>query len=155
MPKVSRKTVAPVVARDFVSEVDAGKMKEAATRVKSLVESNGHPEPTDNQLMVWSACSLVPKGQVASYGTISKLIQKVRGEDYSHPKYARMVGKLLSQNPVAPIVPCHRVVGGNGRLVGFEGGTCNIGKKLELLQKEGVVFTTAGNVATVAAANVL
>jgi O-6-methylguanine DNA methyltransferase len=124
----------------FVSDTTSGKMDEAKTVVQALLADGGLPPATDNQMMVWSACLLVPKGHVASYGSISRVIQKARGEDYSHPRYSRMVGKLLSQNPVAPYVPCHRVVGCSGRLVGFQGSECAISKKYDLLKREGVQF---------------
>jgi len=78
---------------------------------------------------VWLACAEIPKGQVRTYGWIARLIGK--------PKSARAVGQALGRNPFAPIVPCHRVVGADGCMVGFSapGG---IRTKERLLRKEGV-----------------
>lgn len=78
---------------------------------------------------VWNACSLIPKGQVRTYGWIAKKIGK--------PGAARAVGMALGKNPFAPIVPCHRVVGADGRLTGYSGAG-GIAAKRRLLKAEGV-----------------
>ncbi len=77
---------------------------------------------------VWKACAQIPKGEVRTYGWIARLIGK--------PHAARAVGQALAKNPFAPIVPCHRVVGADGGLVGFSapGG---LNAKGLLLKKEG------------------
>jgi methylated-DNA-[protein]-cysteine S-methyltransferase len=76
---------------------------------------------------VWLACAKIPKGKVKTYGEIAKTI--------GSPKAARAVGQALAKNPFAPYVPCHRVVGSTGKMVGFSapGG---IKTKLEMLKKE-------------------
>ncbi len=78
---------------------------------------------------VWKACAKIPKGQVRTYGWIAKKIGK--------PKSARAVGGALGRNPFAPIVPCHRVVGADGRLTGYSAAG-GIAKKRRLLRAEGV-----------------
>jgi O-6-methylguanine DNA methyltransferase len=80
---------------------------------------------------VWKACTEIPKGQVRTYGWIARRIGK--------PKAARAVGQALGRNPFAPTVPCHRVVGADGRLTGFSapGG---VAAKRRLLIKEGVIL---------------
>ena len=79
---------------------------------------------------VWKACAEIPRGQVRTYGWIARRIGK--------PHAARAVGQALGKNPFAPIVPCHRVVGADGRLTGFSapGG---IAAKRRLLLKEGAL----------------
>jgi len=78
---------------------------------------------------VWKACAEIPKGQVRTYGWIARRIGK--------PKSARAVGMALGKNPFAPTVPCHRVVGADGRLTGYSGAG-GIAQKRRLLKAEGV-----------------
>lgn len=77
---------------------------------------------------VWAITSRIPRGQVATYGQIAKALG-CNG--------ARAVGMALNRNPYAPEVPCHRVVGSDGRLVGFAHG---LKRKEALLAEEGVVI---------------
>jgi methylated-DNA-[protein]-cysteine S-methyltransferase len=69
---------------------------------------------TDFQLSVWQALTTIPYGRTVSYGAIAKKI--------GNPKSSRAVGAANGQNPVSIIVPCHRVIGQNGKLVGYGGG---------------------------------
>lgn len=69
---------------------------------------------TDFQQKAWRALSEIPYGATQSYGDIAKKI--------GNPKAARAVGMANNKNPVPIIVPCHRVIGANGALVGFGGG---------------------------------
>ena len=66
------------------------------------------------QQSVWGALRTVPYGQVASYGEIAAAI--------ANPKAVRAVGLANGSNPVSIIVPCHRVIGANGKLTGYGGG---------------------------------
>ena len=66
------------------------------------------------QRSVWRALKTIPYGTTVSYGTISKKI--------GNPKASRAVGAANGQNPVSIIVPCHRVIGSTGKLVGYGGG---------------------------------
>jgi methylated-DNA-[protein]-cysteine S-methyltransferase len=63
---------------------------------------------------VWAALQRIPYGETASYGEIALQI--------GAPGAARAVGVANARNPVAIVVPCHRVIGANGKLVGFGGG---------------------------------
>jgi methylated-DNA-[protein]-cysteine S-methyltransferase len=63
---------------------------------------------------VWTALQRIPYGETASYGEIAREI--------GAPGAARAVGVANARNPVAIVVPCHRVIGANGKLVGFGGG---------------------------------
>jgi len=66
------------------------------------------------QLQVWEALLKIPYGETASYGEIAREI--------GHPTAFRAVGAANGQNPIAIIVPCHRVIGSNGSLTGYGGG---------------------------------
>jgi methylated-DNA-[protein]-cysteine S-methyltransferase len=72
------------------------------------------PAGTDFQRAVWKALTEIPYGETRSYGQIAASVGK--------PKAARAVGMANNRNPIAVIVPCHRVVGSNGNLVGYAGG---------------------------------
>jgi methylated-DNA-[protein]-cysteine S-methyltransferase len=77
---------------------------------------------------VWALTSRIPKGQVTTYADIAR---KLKTRAY------RAVGNALNKNPYAPAVPCHRVVGSDGKLTGYAGG---LAKKQRLLEREGVVI---------------
>jgi O-6-methylguanine DNA methyltransferase len=69
---------------------------------------------TEFQNSVWKALLEVPYGQTTTYGELAKRI--------GMPKGARAVGGALNRNPLGIVVPCHRVVGSDGAMVGFAGG---------------------------------
>ncbi|NOU93519.1 methylated-DNA--[protein]-cysteine S-methyltransferase [Paenibacillus sp. LMG 31456] len=81
---------------------------------------------TSFQLKVWQALSRIPYGIVCSYKDIGKAVDSV--------KAVRAVGGANNRNPIPIIVPCHRVIGANGTLVGYGGG---LDVKTCLLQHEG------------------
>ncbi len=66
------------------------------------------------ELRVWQALCEIPYGETVSYGEIARAI--------AQPTAARAVGLANGRNPVALIVPCHRVIGANGSLTGYGGG---------------------------------
>ena len=73
-----------------------------------------NPVGTRFQLDVWKALIEIPFGQTASYGQLAQRISK--------PSAVRAVGAANGRNPLAIVVPCHRVVGANGTLTGYAGG---------------------------------
>ena len=82
--------------------------------------------------LILSVVSEIPKGKVASYGQIARLIGRERN--------ARLVGKVLSNASFYGDFPCHRVVNHNGRLApGFD-------EQAELLRQEGIVLKNNGHV---------
>lgn len=81
---------------------------------------------TDFQLKVWREMQKTPYGEVISYDELAKRI--------NHPKAVRAVGGACGKNPIPIIVPCHRVIGKNGKLVGFGGGI-DYKEKLLILEK--------------------
>ena len=80
---------------------------------------------TPFQNKVWKALRRIPVGETMSYGALAKKI----GE----PKAMRAVGLANGSNPIAVVVPCHRVIGSNGSLTGFGGG---LPRKKWLLEHE-------------------
>jgi methylated-DNA-[protein]-cysteine S-methyltransferase len=69
---------------------------------------------SDFQRAVWAALLEIPYGETASYGDIARRVGR--------PGKARAVGRANGSNPVAVIVPCHRVIGADGTLTGYGGG---------------------------------
>jgi methylated-DNA-[protein]-cysteine S-methyltransferase len=88
------------------------------------------PEGTEFQKKVWKALIEIPYGETKSYGQIAKII----GND----KAARAVGMANNKNPIAIIIPCHRVIGANGKLVGYAGGL-ELKEKLLELEKRSII----------------
>jgi len=82
-------------------------------------------EGTTFQVAAWRALALVPYGETSSYAAQAASI--------SRPTAARAVGAANSRNPIAIILPCHRIVGSGGALTGFAGG---LGTKRWLLAHE-------------------
>jgi O-6-methylguanine DNA methyltransferase len=80
---------------------------------------------TEFDKKVYRAILEIPAGETRSYRWVARSIGK--------PRAARAVGNSLHRNPVAPLVPCHRVIKGDGSLGGFAGGAA---KKRELLRLE-------------------
>ncbi len=85
---------------------------------------------TSFQESVWRELLNIPYGETLTY---KKLAEKV-----GCPKGPRAVGGALNKNPIAIIVPCHRVVGSNGKLVGFAGGL-ELKDKLLNLEKDNII----------------
>lgn len=82
-------------------------------------------EGTSFQRDVWNALLAIPYGQTRSYGELASRI--------GNPNASRAVGLANGSNPIAIVVPCHRVIGSNGALVGFGGG---VELKAQLLSLE-------------------
>lgn len=72
------------------------------------------PDGTAFQKAVWDALRDIPYGETASYGDIARRIGR--------PKAVRAVGAANGLNPIPIIIPCHRVIGANGKLTGYGGG---------------------------------
>lgn len=72
------------------------------------------PHGTDFQHKVWEALQSIPFGETRSYKQIADAV--------GNPKASRAVGMANNKNPIAIFIPCHRVIGANGSLVGYGGG---------------------------------
>jgi O-6-methylguanine DNA methyltransferase len=81
------------------------------------------------QQKVWAITAQIPRGRVMTYGDVARRLNTTG---------FRAVGGALHRNPYAPQVPCHRVVGSDGRLTGFAHG---LPKKRQMLEAEGVQFS--------------
>ncbi len=86
------------------------------------------PEGTKFQQDVWAALQRIPFGETRSYLELSRMI--------GNPKACRAVGMANNVNPLPLIIPCHRVIGSDGTLVGYRYGV-DIKKKLLELEKHG------------------
>ena len=104
-----------------IGEYLAGQRKEFSLAV--------HLSGTDFQLRVWEALQEIPFGEVWSYGDVAQAIRS--------PRAARAVGNAVGANQHLVLVPCHRVIQGDGTLGGFG---CGVDVKEFLLEIEGVRF---------------
>lgn len=93
-----------------------------------------HVRGTSFQLAVWEILQKIPYGETMTYGEIARIIAAQRG--LSHMS-AQAVGGAVGHNEISIIIPCHRVVGTNGSLVGYAGGIDKKGKLLELEKAAG------------------
>lgn len=72
------------------------------------------PQGTPFQRCVWQALTEIPFGQTATYGDVAAAVGR--------PRACRAVGQANNRNPIAIVVPCHRVIGASGALTGYAGG---------------------------------
>ena len=72
------------------------------------------PEGTPFQLAVWRRLNDIPYGETISYGELARRL--------GNPKASRAVGLANGANPIPIVIPCHRVIGSNGKLTGYGGG---------------------------------
>jgi methylated-DNA-[protein]-cysteine S-methyltransferase len=107
---------------------------EAARQLRSYFAGTLHefdlplaPAGTEFQRTVWRALRDIPYGRTESYGELARRIGR--------PKAVRAVGAANGANPLPIVVPCHRVIGGDGSLTGYGGG---LSIKQALLELEGV-----------------
>lgn len=91
-----------------------GQLTEYFVGEREEFELELEPTGTEFQLAVWKALEDIPYGETRSYGEIAAAV--------GHPKAARAVGGANNRNPISVIVPCHRVIGASGALVGYGGG---------------------------------
>lgn len=105
----------------------AEQLEEYLQGTRQFFEIPLNPRGTEFQKKDWDALQQIPYGKTVSYGYIAREI--------GCPKGARAVGLANNRNPIPIFIPCHRVIGTNGKLVGYGGG---IDKKIKLLQIEGI-----------------
>ena len=114
------------------SEQETPLIKEAYHQLNEYLQGNRKTfdlplrmKGTDFQVIVWKALCDIPYGETRSYKQIAEAI--------GNPKSVRAVGMANNKNPLLVVVPCHRVIGANGKLVGYAAG---IEKKEFLLKLE-------------------
>lgn len=88
-----------------------------------------HTEGTDFEHTVWKELQTIPPGSTTTYGAIAKKL----GDTH----YAQAVGAANGKNPIAIVIPCHRVLGANQNLTGYAGG---LHRKEWLLKHEGALL---------------
>lgn len=101
---------------------------------------SGLPLEPDGSLFcqaVWKLLCNIPYGSISTYKEIAK---QIAAQMNRNSMAYQAVGIAIGHNPIAIIIPCHRIIGTNGSLTGYAGG---IEKKKKLLELEGVIFPTA------------
>ena len=86
------------------------------------------PEGTPFQQRVWDELCKIAYGETISYGELAKRI--------GNPNASRAVGLANGSNPIPIVIPCHRVIGSNGKLTGYGGGLPIKGKLLALEKRQ-------------------
>ena len=112
-----------VSLKSWLKEYFAGKKPETKVPLS--------PEGTDFQQAVWKLLLKIPYGKTTTYGDIAARLASGGGKGS-----AQAVGGAVGHNPISLLIPCHRVLGTDGSLTGYAGGT---DKKLALLELEGVI----------------
>lgn len=90
-------------------------------------------EGTPFQKAVWSELTRIPYGETRSYGEVAKAVGR--------PRAARAVGMANHDNPIAVVIPCHRVVGRDGSLTGYAGGLQLKSQLLSIESQHRTLFT--------------
>ena len=124
------------LAQRFGTAVQHGDGKSVAARLdayfagehRALNDVAIEPTGTAFQLAVWAALRRVPAGQTTTYAALARAI--------GSPRAVRAVGAANGANPIWLIIPCHRAIGSDGRLVGYAGG---VERKRWLLAHEGAL----------------
>lgn len=88
------------------------------------------PAGTDFQQKVWQLLRQIPYGETTTYGEIARALAAQQGQGRMS---AQAVGGAVGRNPIAILIPCHRVIGAHGKLTGYAGG---LDKKRFLLSNE-------------------
>ena len=90
---------------------------------------------SDFQMIIWGILKTIPFGKSITYGEIAKKVcEKLHVKQMS----PQAVGNAVGKNPIGIIIPCHRVLGTNGRITGYAGG---INNKIKLLDLENIYYT--------------
>ncbi|UCE02897.1 MAG: methylated-DNA--[protein]-cysteine S-methyltransferase [Candidatus Latescibacterota bacterium] len=124
LPATAPKRATDPAARDVARRL--GEYFAGDLRALDAIEVD--PSGTAFQRKVWSALRIVRPGQTLSYADLARAI--------GAPKAVRAVGMANARNPIAIVVPCHRVIGADGSLTGYGGG---LERKRWLLQHEGAL----------------
>lgn len=109
----------PLIRRAFIQ------LNEYFAGERQVFDLPLNPQGTEFQKKVWKALQGIPLGETRSYKQIAEAV--------GNPKACRAVGMANNRNPIAIIIPCHRVVGASGKLVGYAGGL-DIKQKLLALE---------------------
>lgn len=126
---------APAIGADWIEDPAGQPLRDCAAQVAEyFAGERGRfdlplaPRGTPFQLRVWREIARVPFGETLSYAELA--------ERAGSPGSARAAGAATGRNPLALVVPCHRIVGANGALTGYAGG---LRRKERLLVLEGAI----------------
>jgi methylated-DNA-[protein]-cysteine S-methyltransferase len=108
----------------------AGQLQEYLAGTRTLFDLPLKPRGTEFQLRVWELIAQVPYGQTTTYGDLAR---RLGGREN-----AQEVGAAVGRNPLSILIPCHRVIGSNGKLTGYAGG---LKRKQKLLDLEHAAVT--------------
>jgi methylated-DNA-[protein]-cysteine S-methyltransferase len=118
------------------TETSSPLLQEAQRQLKAYAERTlrqfdlpVQPDGSDFQQQVWTLMQQIPYGQTMTYGEMATRLGGI----------AREVGSACGSNPIPIVIPCHRVVGGGGRMTGFSGGR-GVDSKAQLLAHEGALL---------------
>ena len=101
-------------APDALTDITAKQMDEYLAGKRQQFDFPIDPDGTPFQKTVWKELTCIPYGETRTYKQIAQMIGK--------PKACRAVGNANNKNPIVIIIPCHRVIGSNGSLVGYAYG---------------------------------
>jgi methylated-DNA-[protein]-cysteine S-methyltransferase len=129
----NKPTKLPILNNEWLQNATIGALPAAARQLKEYFAGSRREfdlplrmDGTDFQQRVWRELTKIPFGETRSYGELARRLD--------NPNGSRAVGLANGRNPIAIIVPCHRVIGADGSLTGFGGG---IDRKEWLLTHEG------------------
>lgn len=147
---VSGKSVKIITTQDFVKGIDfvseSGNvsknqpdvLKKASQQLTEYLNGNRKvfdlpldPDGTDFQKRVWNMLLTIPYGKTLSYAQMA--------EKLGNPKVIRAAASANGKNPISIVIPCHRVIGSDGSLVGYGGGLENKQFLLELENANGIL----------------
>ena len=121
----------PEIGADWTQNADAAPFPEVRRQLTEYFAGERcefnlplAPQGTEFQKRVWAELQAIPYGKTLSYGELARRI--------GNPGAARAVGLANGRNPISILVPCHRVIGANGKLTGYGGGTPRKAALLEL-----------------------
>lgn len=119
---------------DSATKMETPAIKEAARQLQEYFAGKRrkfelplNPSGTQFQEDVWAALQEIPYGETRTYGQVAATV--------GNPKGSRAVGLANNRNPIAVIIPCHRVIGANGKLTGYAGGLDSKQHLLDLEKK--------------------
>jgi len=125
------KSHAPAVGADWVEDSAAPALRECARQLREYFGGARKsfdlplaPEGSEFQRKVWIEIARIPYGETLTYAELAKRA--------GAPGSARAAGAATGRNPISIVVPCHRVVGSDGRLTGYAGGVDRKAKLLEI-----------------------
>lgn len=115
---------------------DSDRLREAARQLseyfggtRTAFDLRLAPQGTSFQRKVWDALLAIPHGETRSYGDLARVL--------GQPGGAQAVGAANGANPIAVVIPCHRVVGADGSLTGYAGGLHRKRALLDLESRQG------------------